>query len=155
YVLDTSVLISDPRALLRFEEHEVVLPLVVISELEGLRRHPELGGFARHALRILDDLRVKHGRLDQPLLVNDQGGTLRVELNHADQSGLPPGFRSDTNDARILSVALGLSVEGHNVTLVTKDIPLRIKAGAVGLIADEYRHGQANDPTWTGSVEMD
>jgi PhoH-like ATPase len=155
YVVDTSVLISDPRAILRFAEHEVVLPLVVISELEGKRHHPELGGFARQALRILDDLRVEHGRLDRPLVVNEHGGTLRVELNHADQSGLPVGFRADTNDARILSVALGLAVEGHDVTLVTKDIPLRVKAAAVGLVADEYRHGQASDPTWTGTADLE
>jgi PhoH-like ATPase len=155
FVLDTSVLIADPRALLRFAEHEVVLPLVVISELEGLRNHPEVGGFARHALRILDDLRVEHGRLDRPLPINDQGGVLRVELNHADQSALPVGFRADTNDARILSVALGLAVEGQHVTLVTKDIPLRVKAAAVGVVADEYRHGQASDPGWTGTAELE
>src|SRR5690606_18558621 len=155
YVLDTSVLLSDPRAILRFAEHEVVLPLVVITELEGKRHHPELGGFARHALRILDDLRVEHGRLDQPLSVNDHGGTLRVELNHADQSALPVGFRADTNDARILSVAMALAAEGREVTLVTKDIPLRVKAAAVGLVADEYRHGQASDPTWTGTAELE
>jgi PhoH-like ATPase len=155
YVIDTSVLLSDPRAILRFAEHDVVLPLVVISELERMRHHPELGGFARHALRILDDLRVEHGRLDERLVVNDQGGTLRVELNHADQSGLPVGFRADTNDARILSVALGLAVEGLDVTLITKDIPLRVKAAAVGLVADEYRHGQASDPSWTGTAELE
>jgi PhoH-like ATPase len=155
YVLDTSVLVSDPRAILRFDEHEVVLPLVVITELEAMRHHPELGGFARHALRILDNMRVEHGRLDRPFVVNELGGTLRVELNHADQSGLPVGFRADTNDARILSVASGLAAEGRDVTLVTKDIPLRVKAAAVGLVADEYRHGQASDPTWTGTAELD
>ena len=64
FVLDTSVLLADPRALLRFDEHEVVLPVVVITELEGKRAHPELGYFARQALRILDDLRIEHGRLD-------------------------------------------------------------------------------------------
>ena len=64
YVVDTSVLLSDPAAFHRFAEHDVVLPLVVISELEGKRHHPELGWFARRALRLLDDLRVKHGRLD-------------------------------------------------------------------------------------------
>jgi PhoH-like ATPase len=153
-VVDTSVLLSDPRAILRFAEHEVVLPIVVISELEGKRHHAELGGFARHALRILDDLRVEHGRLDQPLTVNDQGGTVRVELNHADQAVLPIGFRADTNDARILSVSLALAAEGRDVTLVTKDIPLRVKAAAVGLAADEYRHGQASDPSWTGMTEL-
>jgi PhoH-like ATPase len=154
-VLDTSVLLSDPRAMLRFEEHEVVLPLVVISELEGKRHHPELGVFARQALRILDELRVRHGRLDVPFPVTDEGGTARVELNHADQMTLPIGFRTATNDARILSVALGLSAEGHQVTLITKDIPLRVKAAAVGIVADEYRHGQASDPTWSGMAEID
>ena len=64
YVLDTSVLLADPYAILRFAEHEVVLPVVVITELEGKRHHPELGYFARAALRLLDELRLDHGRLD-------------------------------------------------------------------------------------------
>jgi len=155
YVLDTSVLLSDPAAFYRFNEHEVVLPLVVISELEGKRHHPELGWFARQCLRMLDELRIKHGRLDAPLPVNDLGGTLRVELNHADPSVLPQGFRNESNDARILSVALGLAAEGRDVTLVSKDMPLRVKAASVGLDADEYRHGQASDPTWTGMADLE
>jgi len=133
----------------------VVLPLVVISELEGKRHHPELGWFARQSLRQLDDLRVRYGRLDVPVPVNEHGGTVRVELNHAEPHLLPPGFRSDTNDARILSVALGLAKEGLDVTLVSKDMPLRVKAAAVGLAADEFRHGQAVDPTWSGLAELD
>jgi PhoH-like ATPase len=153
-VLDTSVLLSDPAAFRRFTDHEVVVPLVVISELEGKRHHPELGWFARQSLRMLDELRIKHGRLDQPVLCNDEGGTLRVELNHADQSVLPAGFRNDSNDTRILSVALGLAAEGRDVTLVSKDMPLRVKAASVGLTADEYRHGQASDPTWTGMADL-
>ncbi|MBN1173662.1 MAG: hypothetical protein JXA67_15940, partial [Micromonosporaceae bacterium] len=148
-VLDTSVLLADPGAFLRFAEHEVVLPLVVISEIEAKRHHPELGWFARRSLRFLDDLRVKHGRLDQPLPLNDAGGTLWVELNHADQDVLPSGFRADTNDARILAVALALAADGRDVTLVTKDLPLRVKAAAVGLNSDEFRHLQVTDPTWT------
>ncbi|HEY6597270.1 MAG TPA: PhoH family protein [Asanoa sp.] len=155
YVLDTSVLLSDPAAFHRFAEHEVVLPLVVISELEGKRHHPELGWFARQSLRMLDDLRIKHARLDQPVPANDVGGTLRVELNHSDDRALPPGFRNDSNDARILSVALNLAAEGRAVTLVSKDMPLRVKAASVGLTADDYRHGQASDPTWTGMAEVD
>ena len=155
YVLDTSVLLADPGAVFRFAEHDVVLPLVVISELEAKRHHPELGWFARESLRRLDALRVRHGRLDLPVPVNDAGGTLRVELNHADPLLLPSGFRTGTNDSRILSVALGLAGEGLPVTLVSKDMPLRVKAAAVGLPADEYRHGQANDPTWSGLVELD
>ena len=154
FVLDTSVLLSDPTAFLRFAEHEVVLPLVVISEVEAKRHHPELGYFARQSLRFLDELRVKHGRLDQRLPLTDQGGTLHVELNHADPELLPHGFRADTNDARILAVALNLAAEGREVTLVTKDMPLRVKAAAVGLAADEYRHGTAADPTWTGLMEL-
>jgi PhoH-like ATPase len=155
YVLDTSVLLADPAAFLRFDEHEVILPLVAISELEGKRHHPELGYFARQSLRLLDDLRVKYGRLDEPVPVTPSGGTVRVELNHADQSVLPPGFRNDANDTRILSVALALAAEGKNVTLVSKDMPLRVKAASVGLAADEYRHGQASDPTWTGMAELE
>jgi PhoH-like ATPase len=154
FVLDTSVLLSDPAAFRRFTDHEVIVPLVVISELEGKRHHPELGWFARQSLRMLDDLRIKYGRLDQPVLCNDEGGTLRVELNHADQSVLPAGFRNDANDTRILSVALGLAAEGRDVTLVSKDMPLRVKAASVGLAADEYRHGQASDPTWTGMADL-
>ncbi|HEX5740126.1 MAG TPA: PhoH family protein, partial [Pilimelia sp.] len=155
FVLDTSVLLSDPGAFRRFAEHAVVLPLVVISELEGKRHHPELGWFARESLRMLDDLRIKHGRLDEPLPVNDVGGTLRVELNHSDASLLPPAVRTESNDARILSVAMGLAATGHDVTLITKDMPLRVKAASMGMATDEYRHGQAMDPTWTGMAEWD
>jgi len=146
-VVDTSVLLSDPMATTRFAEHEVVLPLVVISELEGKRNHPELGWFAREALRLLDDLRLRHGRLDSPVPIGDVGGTLHVELNHTDPEVLPAGFRTDSNDARILACALNLAAEGRSVTLVTKDMPLRVKAGACGLAADEYR---AHDVTLSG-----
>ena len=102
YVLDTSVLLADPGALKRFAEHEVVLPVVVITELEGKRHHPELGYFARAALRGLDELRVSHGRLDTPVPVGELGGSVRVELNHTDPTALPSGFRLGDNDTRIL-----------------------------------------------------
>ncbi len=155
YVLDTSVLLADPAALTRFEEHEVVLPVVVITELEAKRHHPELGFFARAALRRLDELRIAHGRLDQPVPVGDLGGTLRVELNHTDPGTLPSGFRLGDNDTRILAVAHNLSQEGARVTLVSKDLPLRIKASAVGLDAEEYRAELAPESGWTGMVELD
>ncbi len=155
YVVDTSVLLSDPAAFHRFAEHEVVLPLVVISELEAKRHHPELGWFARQALRLLDDLRLRHGRLDVPVPANEMGGTLRVELNYSEPDGLPAKLRDDGNDARILAVALGIAANGREVTLVTKDMPLRVKAAAVGLHAEEYRHDQATDPTWTGMAELE
>nr|WP_223198663.1 PhoH family protein [Solihabitans fulvus] len=153
--MDTSVLLSDPLAATRFAEHAVVLPLVVISELEGKRHHPELGWFAREALRLLDDLRLRHGRLDSPVPIGDLGGTLHVELNHSDPEVLPPGFRTDSNDARILACALNLAAEGKAVTLVTKDMPLRVKAGAVGLDADEYRAQDVTPSGWTGMVDVE
>jgi len=155
YVLDTSVLLSDPRAILRFDEHEVVLPVVVISELEAKRSHPELGYFAREALRLLDDLRVTHHRLDEPIPLNEAGGRLRVELNHTDPLVLPAGFRAPENDTRILAVARNLAAEGHAVTLVSKDLPLRVKASAVGLDAEEYRAELAVESGWTGMAELE
>jgi PhoH-like ATPase len=127
YVLDTSVLLSDPKAIFRFSEHAVVLPVVVISELEGKRNDPEIGYFARQALRNLDELRVQHERLDFPIAVGD-GGSLRVELN--------------------------LSNDGLDVTVVSKDLPLRVKAASIGLAAEEYRAELAVDSGWTGMEDL-
>ena len=155
YVVDTSVLLSDPHALRRFAEHDIVLPLVVITELEAKRHHAELGYFARTALRHLDDLRVLHGRLDAPVPVNQVGGTVHVELNHTDADVLPPGFRLGDNDSRILSVALNFAAEGHAVTLVSKDLPMRVKASAVGLRAEEYRAELVVESGWTGMTEVE
>lgn len=155
YVLDTSVLLADPNALKRFHEHDVVLPVVVITELEAKRSHPELGYFARAALRMLDELRVVHGKLDQPLPINDEGGTIRVELNHSDPSSLPSGFRLGDNDTRILSVAFNLRAEGFDVTLVSKDLPMRVKASSVGLAAEEYRAELAVESGYTGITELE
>ena len=155
YVLDTSVLLSDPSALLRFDEHQVVLPVVVVTELEAKRSHPELGYFARQALRYLDELRILHGRLDEPLPVGDSGGTLHVELNHTDPTILPSGFQLADNDTRILAVARNLAAEGHDVVLVSKDLPMRVKASAVGLEAEEYRAELAVESGWTGMTEVD
>ena len=153
FVLDTSVLLSDPGAVARFAEHEVVLPLVVVSELEGKRDHPELGWFARQALRLLDDLRVVHGRLDQPLPVGQ--GTLRVELNHVDTSVLPAAVRGHDGDSRILAVAANLAADGADVVLVSKDLPLRVKAGAIGLTAQEPRAQLAVSSGYSGMAELE
>ncbi|CAB4776761.1 MAG: PhoH family protein [Actinobacteria bacterium] len=155
FVLDTSVLLADPGALHRFAEHEVIIPIAVIGELETKRDHPELGYFARAALRALDDLRISHGRLDQPLTVTPEGGTLSVELNHTDLSTLPHGFlRDGTNDSRILAIAKNLMSDGKNVVLVTKDLPLRVKASSVGVEAQEYLAELVANSGWTGIVEL-
>jgi len=155
YVLDTSVLLADPAAITRFDEHKVVLPIVVITELEAKRNHPELGYFARQALRHLDDLRIEHGRLDAELPVGTLGGTVRVELNHSDPTVLPAGFRLGDNDSRILSVARNLAADGEDVVLVSKDLPLRVKAASIGLAAQEYRAELPVDSGWTGMTELD
>jgi PhoH-like ATPase len=155
YVLDTSVLLSDPRAMTRFAEHEVVIPIVVITELEAKRHHPELGYFARAALRLLDEMRMEHGRLDSPLKINAEGGTLIVELNHTEVDVLPQGFRLGDNDTRILAVARNFAAEGREVTLVSKDLPMRVKASAVGLIAEEYHAGLPVEAGWTGMAEVE
>jgi PhoH-like ATPase len=167
YVLDTSVLLADPAAFTRFDEHHVVLPVVVITELESKRHHPELGYFARQALRYLDDLRVGHGRLDVELPVGTLGGTVRVELNHIDAQVLPAAMRGGAggrfpglterlgdNDTRILSVARSLANEGQEVVLVSKDLPLRVKAASIGLAAQEYRAELPVDSGWTGMAEL-
>ena len=154
YVLDTSVLLADPSALSRFAEHEVIIPITVIGELETKRDHPDLGYFARAALRALDELRIKSGRLDQPIGINDEGGSLSVELNHSDLSKLPSGFlRDGSNDSRILAIAKNLMADGRKVVLVTKDLPLRVKAASVGVEAQEYRAELASSSGWTGMVE--
>jgi len=152
FVLDTSVLLSDPKAMFRFAEHEVVLPIVVINELEKKRNDLEIGFFARKALRLLDDLRKKHERLDFPVTVGDSG-TLRVELNHIEQSILPAGFQLGDNDSRILAVAANLQNEGFEVTLVSKDLPMRVKASSIGLNAEEYLHELATEE-WSGVSEL-
>ncbi len=155
FVLDTSVLLSDPRALVRFDEHDVVVPVVVVTELEAKRSHPELGYFARQALRLMDELRMKHGRLDEPLPVGESGGTVRVELNHTDVASLPSGLRLGDNDTRILAVARNLANDGVDVVLVSKDLPMRVKASSVGLAAEEYRAELAIESGYTGTHEME
>ena len=156
FVLDTSVLLADPGALYRFAEHEVIIPIAVIGELETKRDHPELGYFARAALRALDDLRVTHGRLDRALTITPEGGTLSVELNHTDLSTLPHGFlRDGTNDSRILAISKNLMSDGKNVILVTKDLPLRVKASSVGVEAQEYLAELVSNSGWTGIEEID
>ncbi|WP_309711206.1 PhoH family protein [Pseudolysinimonas sp.] len=154
FVLDTSVLLSDPKAIFRFAEHAVVLPVVVVTELEAKRNDPEIGYFARQALRNLDELRRQHERLDFPIATED-GGSLRVELNHSNQSVLPSGLQLGDNDSRILAVAMNLANDGLDVTVVSKDLPMRVKAASVGLTAEEYKAELAVDSGYTGMADVD
>ncbi|MSV51861.1 MAG: AAA family ATPase [Actinobacteria bacterium] len=140
---------------MRFDEHDVVIPLVVVIELEAKRGHPELGYFARAALRMLDELRIAHGRIDEPMPVGDSGGSVRVELNHTDTSALPASLQLGDNDSRILAVARNLAGEGRDVVLVSKDLPMRVKASAVGLTAQEYRAELVIETGFTGMEEIE
>ncbi len=150
YVLDTCVLLADPNALMRFDEHEVVLPLVVIEELDRKKALlDDVGRNARIALRTIEDLRTAgSGRLADGIEL-DHGGTFRIESNHVDVA-LPPYLDPNKPDHRILGVAMGL--EG---TLVTKDAALRIKASQLQVDAQDYRGDTARDAEhWDGVRDL-
>lgn len=157
YVLDTSVLLAAPNAYEHFDEHEVVIPVAVLIELEGKRHHERLGWAARQSLRGLEALRVKHGTLTSALPVNDLGGTVRVEMNHQDISRIPEALADGSPDARILTVAHNLAAEGKHAVLVSKDLPLRLRAGVAGIEAEEYKAEQHPAEAWSGveTLEVD
>ena len=100
-------------------------------------------------------MRSDYDRLDEPMPVNIDGGTVRVELNHQDQSNLPAALRGPENDNRILACAYNFMQEGNDTVLVTKDVPLRVKAGAVGLAAQEYRAQDVVLTGYTGMAELE
>jgi PhoH-like ATPase len=138
----------------RFAEHEIVIPLIVVTELEAKRTHPELGFFAREALRQLDEMRIEHGRLDLPMKVNEEGGELSVDMSQIDASLLPSAFSLD-NDGIILATAKLLSTQGADVYVVSKDLPMRVKASALGLSAEEYRAEFVASTGWTGISDVE
>lgn len=158
YVLDTSVLLSTPTAMLTFAEHEVVIPLVVVKELESKRHDPLLGHPARVGLRLLEDIRTRPGAsLREGTRVNDEGGTVRIEPNNISTAGLPAGLRDDrSHDTRILAVAHNLKADGRTVVVVSKDLPMRILAETLGLEAQQYRRDQVvTEAPYTGLVEVE
>ncbi|KGX88769.1 PhoH family protein [Pontibacillus litoralis] len=143
YVIDTNVLLQDPKSIYAFEEHEMVIPAVVLEEVDSKKRNmDEIGRNAREVSRIMDKLRLQGKLHDGVTLVN--GGTLRVELNHRSFSKLEEVFLERTNDNRILAVALNLHLEekekksNNEVVLVSKDMLMRIKADAIGLKAEDF-----------------
>lgn len=140
YVLDTNVLIHAPYALESFEENHVVLPVVVLEELDRFKNEEgERGANTRQVIRFLEQLRQK-GSLQDGIDL-DNGGTLRLEVNHRDVP-LPNGFDERSNDNRILKVCRGLLDDGHPTTLVTRDIMVRIKAQMMGVPAEDFTTDQ-------------
>ena len=138
YVLDTNVLLHDPGALFSFKEHEVVIPLAVIEEIDDQKkRQDEIGKNARLISHMLDGLREK-GKLAKGVALQN-GGRLRIEVNHQEAFDFPPALSSHKYDNRILAIAHNLTREaGSLVRLVTKDLNLRIKADVIGIAAEDY-----------------
>ncbi len=136
FVLDTCVLLADPRAILRFDEHDVVLPLVVVEELDRKKtRMDEVGANARSAIRLLEEMGAsREGGLRDPAPLPG-GGSLRIELNRITSDRLPVALDPQTPDHRILATCLNL---GGSV-LVTKDASLRIKGAQLGVPVQDYR----------------
>lgn len=157
YVLDTCVLLADPRAILRFDEHAVVLPLVVIEELDKQKtRMDEVGANARSAIRLLEEMGAsRSGGLRTPHRL-DAGGTVRIELNGVHSDRLPEVLDPATPDHRILATCLNLRDEGHASVLVTKDAALRIKGAQLDVDVEDYRGDIVQvDESWSGVTEVE
>ncbi len=154
FVLDTNVLLHDPRAIFSFEENDVTIPIVVIEELDKFKKGiDEIGRNARQVSRILDEFRQK-GNLSQGVPL-EGGGSLRVELNHQSPQHLPNELIATKADNRILATALNLKHDNLPVVLVTKDTNLRIKADALGLRAEDYESDTITiDDLYSGETEL-
>lgn len=155
YVLDTNILIHAPEAILNFEDNEVVLPMMVLEELDGLKNsEKEKGKNAREAIRHLENLRVQ-GNLMEGVRTN-QGGLIRIEKNYVD-IGLPLDMPEDKMDNRVLKVCLGLQKDNptEQVILVTKDILLRIKAQMLSVISQDYTTDRIlQEEQYSGRLEV-
>ncbi|NGY86006.1 PhoH family protein [Bacillus megaterium] len=143
YVLDTNVLLQDPHSIFSFDDNEVVIPAVVLEEVDSKKRNmDEVGRNARQVSKLIDNLR-QHGKLYEKIPL-ENGGHLRIELNHRSFQQLQEIFVEKTNDNRILAVAKNLSLEeetkedGREVILVSKDVLVRVKADAIGLRAEDF-----------------
>ncbi|MBO8176375.1 MAG: PhoH family protein [Bacillus sp. (in: Bacteria)] len=161
YVLDTNVLLQDPYAIFSFEDNEIVIPAVVLEEVDSKKRYmDEIGRNARQVSKLIDGLR-QNGKLHEKIPLHN-GGTLRIELNHRSFHQLQKIFVEKTNDNRILAVAKNLSIEeeakenGRPVILVSKDALVRVKADAIGLIAEDFLNDRVVevDHIYTGFLEI-
>ena len=152
YVLDSSVLLHDPNAIFQFQDNEVIIPYVVLEEIESKKRLLEnIGRAAREAIRYLDRLRQK-GQLSNGVLLPN-GGKVRIELNHYSNEILPINSDLGLADNRILAVSLSLTrEEERSVVLVTKDIAMRVKADALGILTDDYHNDKVVLPSITEEI---
>lgn len=160
-MLDTNVLLQDPHSVFSFEENEVVIPAVVLEEVDSKKRYmDEIGRNARQVSRLIDGLR-QTGKLHEKIPL-ENGGFLRIELNHRAFKEYLDIFIENTNDNRILAVAKNISVEesgkenGRQVILVSKDALVRVKADAIGLHAEDFLNDRVveSDHVYTGYLEV-
>jgi PhoH-like ATPase len=157
YVLDTCVLLADPQAILRFDEHDVVLPLVVVEELDKQKtRMDEVGANARSAIRLLEEMGAsRSGGLSAPHHL-PAGGSVRIELNGVHSDRLPEVLNPSTPDHRILATCLNLRDAGHAAVLVTKDAALRIKGAQLDVDVEDYRGDIVQvDESYSGVAEFE
>lgn len=161
YVLDTNVLLQDPYSIFSFQDNEVVIPAVVLEEVDSKKRYmDEIGRNARQVSRLIDGLR-QTGKLHEKIPL-ENGGALRIELNHRSFHQLQEIFVEKTNDNRILAVAKNLSLEeeakkkGKQVILVSKDALVRVKADAIGLYSEDFLNDRVieNEHIYTGILEV-
>jgi PhoH-like ATPase len=156
FVLDTCVLLADPGSLFQFDEHHVVLPLVVVEELDRQKtRMDEVGANARRAIRLLEEAGASEpGGMSEPQPVAS-GGTLRIEPNMAASVRLPDVLDPRTPDHRLLATCLNLDDAGHRAVLVTRDAALRIKGAQLGVTVQDYRADTvAVDESYSGVAEV-
>jgi PhoH-like ATPase len=155
FILDTNVLLHDPQAFLKFEDNDVYIPITVIEEIDTFKKDlNEIGRNARFVSRMLDALRAK-GSLTAGVPI-ESGGTLTVVLHPRDHANkMPAELHMDRPDNRILAVAVALKDTCDcPVVFVTKDTNLRIKANALGLIAEDYESDKVSiDELYSGSIE--
>lgn len=157
YVLDTCVLLADPNAIIRFDEHDVVLPLVVVEELDRQKtRMDEVGANARAAIRLLEEIGASQdGGLAYPRPL-PSGGSIRIELNKVHSSRLPEVLSPEKPDHRLLATCLNLIDAGTQTVLVTKDAALRIKGAQLGVAVEDYRGDTVQvDQSYSGVAEID
>jgi PhoH-like ATPase len=160
-VLDTNVLLQDPLSIYSFEDHDVIIPAVVLEEIDSKKRYmDEIGRNAREVARMIDGMR-KTGRLHEGIPLENKGN-IRIELNHRSFHQLQEIFIEKTNDNRILAVAKNLSLEeetkenGKQVILVSKDALVRVKADAIGLLSEDFLSDRVieNDHIYTGFLNI-
>ena len=154
YVLDTNVILYSPGAIFPFGENDVVIPEVVLEELDSFKKDKnDLGANARHASRLLDKLR-KEGKLNKGVLLPG-GGKLKVEMNHQNTT-IPISWDKTKPDNRIIQICKGLKEKGEDVCLITKDIFERIKADTVDIDAEDFYEKVVpeNESQYTGRIDL-